>query len=156
MDRCFVVDGRAAIGKTTKFDWPEPDYAAIAAASRCRLILTSPGVFAGGWLPTGITKIGERDYRFELQGVKGRLGAAAVPRGEVVSGFDLAAWSQRKGGPKPAQRVAPTGSVYWLDDLDATPEALRKLAERGFWTEEEYAGSTRRPEGFNRFTFAAY
>lgn len=149
-------DGRAAIGKSAPFDWPEPDHASIAAASRCRLMLTSPGVFADGWLPTGVTKISERDYRFDLQGVKGRLVAAAVPRAEVVSGFDLAAWSQRKGGPKPAQRVAPTGSVYWLDDLDATPEALRKLAERGLWTEEEYAGSTRRPEGFNRFTFAAY
>ena len=98
-----------------------------------------------------MTKTGKRDYRFELQGVKGQLVAAAVPRAEVVSGWDLA---QKQ--PKPAQRVAPTGSVYWIEDLEATPEGLRKLAERGLWTEGEYANSTRRPEGFNRFTFAAY
>lgn len=161
-------DGRAAVSKETPVDWPEPSYDDIADARRCRLVLTSPGIFdtpvsdkdeAGaraGWLPTGVTEAGERDYRFALHGVKGRLIAAAVSRAEVVSGWDLAAWSQRKGGPKPAQRVAPTGSVYWLEDLEATPDALRKLAENGLWTEEEYPGSTRRAEGFNRITFAAY
>lgn len=139
-------DGRAAAIHTVSCALPEPDYAAIAQARRCRLVLTTPGLFAGGWLPTGADSGGH----FELQGVRARLVCAAVPRAEVVSGWDLA--SNR---PKPAQRVAPAGSVYWLDDLDATPDALRKLAAVGLWPKEEQNPS-RRAEGFNRFIFAAY
>jgi CRISPR-associated protein Cmr3 len=88
--------------------------------------------------------------RFELHGVRASLACAAVPRAEVISGFDLA-----KGRPKPAVRAAPAGSVYWLDELEATPAALRKLAEIGLWPTEDY-NDARRAEGFNRMTFAAY
>ena len=73
-----------------------------------------------------------------------------MPRAEVVSGWDLAL-----AQPKPAERVAPSGSVYWLDELEATPEQLRKLAEHGLW-DEETQNAARRAEGFNRFTFAAW
>ena len=52
--------------------------------------------------------------------------APQLPRAEVVSGFDLA-----RREPKPAQRVAPTGGLNWLDEIEATPEQLRKLAETG-------------------------
>jgi CRISPR-associated protein (Cas_Cmr3). len=161
-------DGRAAALTPAEVAWPEPDYAAIAAARRCRLVLTTPGLFStllppgesalsgaeegpgvrGGWLPTGISRHGDGGYRFDLHGVKGRLVCAAVPRAEVVSGWDLAQWQ-----PKPAQRAAPTGSVYWLDELEATPEALCNLVERGLWTETG-ADSSRRAEGFNRASLA--
>jgi CRISPR-associated protein Cmr3 len=67
-----------------------------------------------------------------------------------VSGWDLA---QRQ--PKPAMRAAPAGSVYWLDQLETTPSALRKLAESGLWTDES-DNLQRRAEGFNRFSFAAW
>lgn len=139
-------DGRAAAIHAATCAVPEPDYAAIAQARRCRLVLTTPGLFAGGWLPTGANAEGY----FELRGVRARLVCAAVPRAEVVSGWDLA-----NNRPKPAQRVAPAGSVYWLDALEATPDALRKLAAAGLWPEEGY-DPVRRAEGFNRFTFAAY
>lgn len=139
-------DGRAAAIHTVSCALPEPDYEAITQARRCRLVLTTPGLFSGGWLPTGADSEG----RFDLHDVRGRLVCAAVPRAEVISGWDLAT-----NRPKPAQRVAPTGSVWWLDDLDATPEALRKLAASGLWRKEEQ-NSSRRAEGFNRFTFAAY
>jgi CRISPR-associated protein Cmr3 len=75
---------------------------------------------------------------------------AAVPRHEVISGWDLARWQ-----PKPALRAVPTGSVYWLDELEATPEALRKLASQELWS-EPCEDAERRAEGFNRITFAAY
>lgn len=139
-------DGRAAAIHTVSCALPEPDYEAITQARRCRLVLTTPGLFSGGWLPTGADSEG----RFDLHDVRGRLVCAAVPRAEVISGWDLAT-----NRPKPAQRVAPAGSVWWLDDLDATPEALRKLAANGLWRKEEQ-NSSRRAEGFNRFTFAAY
>ena len=162
-------DGRAAALSSAEVAWPEPDYTAIAAAGRCRLVLTTPGLFysppppgrakrggrsrpgvrAGGWLPTGVTRAGDGGYDFDLHGVHGRLVCAAVPRAEVVSGWDLAQWQ-----PKPAQRAAPAGSVYWLDELEATPDALRALVEQGLWPEGAEAG--RRAEGFNRVCLAAW
>jgi len=149
-------DGRAALSAHAAVEEQEPDYGAIAHAGRCRFVLTSPGIFAQGWLPTGIEHSGEGEPRLDLHGVKGRLVSAVVPRAEVVSGFDLAAWSQGKGGPKPARRVAPAGSVYWLDELEATAEDLRKLVERGLWTDAQYDTDTRRAEGFNRVALATW
>lgn len=143
-------DGRAAAIRPAKACLPEPDDAAIISARRCRLILAAPGLFTGGWLPTGISQDPDGSYRFALHGVKGRLVCAAVPRAEVVSGWDLAKWQ-----PKPAQRAAPTGSVYWLADLEATPETLRKLAGQGLWS-EPCEDAARRAEGFNRIWLAAW
>jgi CRISPR-associated protein Cmr3 len=122
----------------------------IGQAGRCRLILTSPGIFPGGWLPTGMTAHGAGDLRFELQGVKARLVCAAVPRAEVISGWDLAKWQ-----PKPAQRVASTGSVYWFEQVEATTQQLRELVAHGLWTNPP-DDTARRAEGFNRITLATY
>lgn len=161
-------DGRAAAIQPVNATLPEPDYEAMARARRCRLVLATPGIFGSprpsgeeageraGWLPNGFSPLlpgeepGVRETRFDLHGVKGRLVCAAVPRAEVVSGWDLA---NRK--PKPALRAAPTGSVYWLEDLEATPEALRKLVAQGLWS-EPCEDSARRAEGFNRIHLAAY
>jgi len=121
----------------------------ILNTGRCRLVLTAPGIFDDGWLPPGMTCDGD-SYRFELHGVSGRLVCAAVPRAEVVSGWDLA---QRQ--PKPALRVAATGSVYWLEELAGDTSALCKLANHGLWPASAY-DTQRRAEGFNRFVFATY
>ena len=147
----FGGDGRTALAKRDGSGaGQQPDrYDAIARARRCRLILTAPGLFTGGWRPTGVQDAG-RGLRFDLHGVSGRVVCAAVPRAEVISGFDLA-----RRRPKSAQRVAPAGSVYWLDELQATPEALRKLVGRGLWS-DPVENEARRAEGFNRFTFAAW
>ncbi len=138
-------DGRAAIAHAVKPKLPAPDYQQIADAGCCRLVLASPGIFEHGWLPTGVSG----DIEFSLHGVRGRLHCAAVPRAETVSGFDIA-----KRMPKPARRAAPTGSVYWLKNLEASPEALRKLAEEGLWSTEA-EDPVRRAEGFNRLAIAA-
>ncbi len=146
-------DGRAASLQAIDWKSPEPDYDAIARKRRCRLVLTTPGIFEQGWLPTGAARneAGSKEgVRFELSGVRGRIVAAAVPRAETVSGWDLAKWQ-----PKPAQRVAPTGSVYWLElDEGVSAEDLRKLVARGLWPENG-ENAARRAEGFNRFVFAA-
>lgn len=147
-------DGRAALAERVEPNISEPDYEAIAQAGRCRLILTTPGLFAGGWRPTGTSGDG-RNLRLDLHGVKARLVSASVPRAEIVSGWDIAKWSQGQGGPKPAQRVAPTGSIYWLEELHASPAALRNLAEHGLWLDSS-ENSSRRAEGFNRCILAAY
>jgi CRISPR-associated protein Cmr3 len=147
----FGGDGRAARATVTSANMGTPDVVnQILQSRRCRLILTSPGIFSGGWLPTGCVRQADGSISFDLHGVRGRLVCAAVPRAEVVSGWDLAKWQ-----PKPAKRAAPTGSVYWLDDLDATPDALRTFLERGLWS-EPCEDAARRAEGFNRAVFAAW
>jgi CRISPR-associated protein Cmr3 len=141
-------DGHGARLIPTAIDWPEPDYEAIARARRCRLLLTSPGLFPAGWLPTGAQPENRRDdgaLRFDLHGVSGWIVCAAVPRAQVVSGWDLARWQ-----PKPAQRAAPAGSVWWLElDEGVTADALRKLVETGLWS-EPCEDANRRAAGFNR------
>jgi CRISPR-associated protein Cmr3 len=145
----FGGDGRAAAVRQVALDPVEIDLAEVCAARRCRLVLTTPGLFADGWLPDGARANGGAVH-FDLGGVRGRLVAAAVPRAEVVSGFDLAHWR-----PKPAERAAPAGSVYWLEGLEATPDTLRKLAENGLWAASGHNAS-RRAEGFNQIAIATY
>ncbi|GHT89546.1 hypothetical protein AGMMS49545_00040 [Betaproteobacteria bacterium] len=146
----FGGDGRAVAIRLADVRLPEPDYAALAAARRCRIILTTPGIFPQGWLPTGASPVEGGTADFVLHGVRGKIKAAAVSRFETVSGWDLA-----NRQPKPAERAVPTGSVYWLDELDATESDLRKLAEAGLWhTAGDNPG--RRAEGFNRCTLAAW
>ena len=142
----FGGDGRGAALQAVDHVPPQPDWEAIARARRCRIVLTTPGLFTQGWLPPGV----DGECHLSLHGITGRLVSAAVPRAEVISGWDLA-----RAQPKAAERVAPAGSVYWIDELEATPEQLRKLAEHGLWSDEEQ-NAVRRAEGFNRFTFGAW
>jgi CRISPR-associated protein Cmr3 len=111
------------------------------------VVLTTPGLFPGGWLPPGV---GHRDgaYRLEVDGLRARLAAAAVPRAEVVSGWDLAAHR-----PKPAQRAVPAGAVYYFDEVEGDPSAYRErlwaLAETELGTRWDTAWKQRRAEGFD-------
>ena len=139
-------DGRAAAVHASPIAWSAPDLAAISAAGCCRIVLTSPGIFEGGWRLPGMAS----DNTLQLPGLRARVVAAAVSRADTVSGWDLATRQ-----PKPAQKAAATGSVYWLDQLEATPEALGKLAAHGLWG-HPCEDAQRRAEGFNRFSFAPY
>ena len=142
----FGGDGRGAALTAVQHTAPQPDWEAISRAGRCRIVLTTPGLFAKGWLPPGV----HGGQGLALQGISGQLVCAAVPRAEVISGWDLA-----RRQPKAAERVAPTGSVYWIDRLAATPEQLRKLVGHGLWP-DDHQNAARQAEGFNRFTFAAW
>lgn len=145
-------DGRSAVIHQAAVNASvfEPDYEAIVRSGRCRLVLTSPGILPEGWLPIGAAKTGENEYTFSLRSIKARLVCAAVPRAEVISGWNLA-----EEKPKPALRAAPVGSVYWLEDLVASPASLKALVSSGLWS-EECEDPVRRAEGFNRFTLAEY
>jgi len=61
-----------------------------------------------------------------------------------------------KWRPKAALRAALAGSVYWLDELEADPQQLRKLGERGLWTDKQYYSEPRGAEGFNRLALAVW
>ena len=143
-------DGRAATSQSVAHQAPQADLQAIAKQGRCRVVLTTPGLFTQGWLPNGFCSDADGHHWLTLHGVRARLVCATVPRSETISGWDLAHWQ-----PKAALRSAPSGSVYWLDQIQATPEALGKLADSGFWS-DACEDPQRRAEGFNRFSFAAY
>lgn len=143
-------DGRSASSQGVAWQGAQADLPIIATQGRCRIVLTTPGVFTRGWLPNGFALQADGSTWLDLHGVRARLVCASVPRAETISGWDMA-----RSQPKPAQRAALTGSVYWLDQLQATPEALGKLAESGFWN-TGCEDPQRRSEGFNRFSFAAF
>lgn len=142
----FGGDGRAAQLQESRITWPRADHAALAQQGRCRIVLTSPGIFADGWRLPGM---GE-DGQLQLPGLRARVVAAAVSRAETISGWDLA-----RHQPKAACRAAGSGSVYWLDEVDATADALDKLASHGLWN-DPCEDVCRRAEGYNRFSFAPY
>ncbi len=86
---------------------------AIVRSKACRLVLLTPGVFRAGWRPTWLINAQKFD-------VHPKLVAAAVPRPQVVSGWDIA-----RGTPKPSRRVAPAGTVYFLTLGRASDDAAR-------------------------------
>lgn len=139
-------DGRGAAMQPVAHQPPQVDLAAIVKARRCRVVLTTPGLFESGWCLPGV----DAQQRVRWPGLSAKLVSAAVPRTEVVSGWDLALQQ-----PKAAQRVTPTGSVYWLDELETTPEALGNVATRGLWPADN-ENRSRRAEGFNRCSFAIW
>ncbi|MBK7251276.1 MAG: type III-B CRISPR module-associated protein Cmr3 [Gammaproteobacteria bacterium] len=135
----FGGDGRAATIAPCESELPP---ALPQPCGRFKVVLTTPGLFPQGWLPPAI----DEARLWRLPGATARLVCAAIPRAQVVSGWDLA-----RREPKPAQRVAPTGSVYWFDDFQGDTDELRKLSEHGLWG---FPGQNddpmRRAEGFNR------
>jgi CRISPR-associated protein Cmr3 len=139
-------DGRAVQVHHATITWPNTDVAALCGARRCRIVLTSPGIFAEGWRLPGM----DADGRLTLPGLTARVVAAAVNRADTISGWDLA---QRQ--PKTAVKAAGSGSVYWLDELQTTPEALGKLVAHGLWG-ERCEDTQRRAEGFNRMALAVW
>lgn len=135
-------DGKGATYTRCDFSTPAAP-PGIEANGRFRLILATPGIFSGGWLPERIVRRGDRDFRLQGQGFSARLACAAVPRFDIVSGWDLALQQ-----PKTAQRVAPAGSVYWFDQLEGDAGKLAAWVAGGLWDDNH--DRQRRAEGFNR------
>ena len=138
-------DGRGARWQRVRFTPPAAP--AIAQGGRFRLLLATPGIFGGGWLPEGVTQDIDAAYRLHGNGFSARLACAAVPRHEVVSGWDLAQWA-----PKTAQRVASAGSVYWFDRFEGDAGKLAAWVAGGLWPDNarmQPNDAQRRAEGFN-------
>lgn len=140
-------DGRgASVDAVTDAPVGAPDWDAIADTGRFRLILTSPGLFPDGHQPPDIAA----DGAWRRDGASARLVCHTLARAQVISGWDMAAHR-----PKPAQRFAPTGSVYWFEGFDGDIEALQKLSETGLWhSGQDNDNTQRRAEGFNRVAVA--
>jgi CRISPR-associated protein Cmr3 len=125
-------DGRGAVVRFVTPPPITPDWTRIEKEGRFRLILTTPGLFSGGWRPDGVTAT---------------LVAASVSRAETVSGWDLVT-----NKPKPALRAAPTGSVYWFEKLTGDLAALKALALNGF----PLTDLARQAEGFGKLAIAPW
>lgn len=148
----FGGDGRVARLHHVDITWPAADLDAVVRAGRARLVLTSPGIFPEGWRLPGMSAEGT----LKLPGLTARVVAASINRAETISGWDLA--SHR---PKPAHKAAGSGSVYWLEELQTTAEALGKLVAHGLWGEpcedaSQQRQQQRRAEGYNRLALAAW
>lgn len=144
----FGGDGRGAAVAPCSTPPPEPDWSRIDRDKRFRLILATPGLFEHGWRLPGLDA---NDLWRGPEGCTARLVAASVNRADVISGWDLAQWQ-----PKPAQRIAPVGSVYWFEDFQGETETLGKLAAEGFWAISSYPDRSRCAEGFNNILIAAW
>jgi CRISPR-associated protein Cmr3 len=130
-------------------EWPTPAPSLIekiAASGHARLVLLTPAVFAGGALP------GWHGGRLPLAGaedVEVKVRATIAPRPEVISGWDLTADNgagKKRGRPKPTRRLAPAGSIYYLD-LQGTPEQIRDWCRR-VWLEPVSDAPQDRRDGF--------
>jgi CRISPR-associated protein Cmr3 len=139
-------DGRAAaLSPMPAPAWSSP-LEAIGRSRRFKLVLTAPGLFPDGWYPRLPASL------------EAKLACAAVPRFEVISGWDLAAWR-----PKDAERAVPAGAVYWFDGFDGDPGKLAEWAVDGLRGENgampQLGGGpsrSRRAEGFNHALLAAW
>lgn len=143
----FGGDGRAVT--VSKMPAPPNLFPAVAVGQKFKLVLTAPGIFEGGWRLPGL----QADNTWQgPDGCSARLVCAAIGRAETISGWDLAQWQ-----PKPAQRVAPTGSVYWFEDFQGDPGALGKLADTGFWgLPGQKDDAQRKAEGFNNIAVGSW
>jgi len=137
----FGGDGRAAEVRARPCPWPQADWQKIAEHHCFRLVLGSPGIFDDGWRLPGM----KNDGRWYCGGGSARLVSAALSRSEVISGWDIAHHC-----PKPAQRVAPTGSIYWLDDWQGDVAELKNGVKHGLPCREK----SRQAEGFNHCIIA--
>jgi CRISPR-associated protein Cmr3 len=96
----------------------------IAETRACRLILLTPAHFVDGFLPTWLTQA------TPALGVTVR--AVAIQRPQVVSGwdFDRRHGARCEGRPKPTRRLAPAGSVYFLELGSSDDNAVKLWIEQ--------------------------
>ncbi len=124
-------DGRGA--EVTRWEGPTPRHEPAKAGEPFVALLTTPGLFPAGWRPPESVA---------------RLLAAAVPRAETVSGWDLPAHR-----PKPAQRAVPAGAVYYFDlattDAAAWANDLWPSIQSELGPRFDTVWKQRRAEGFS-------
>lgn len=141
-------DQRAAYFTNVMVEHSELDYNLIQETKKFKLVLTSPAIFDGGWLPNWV----DDDFVLRYKDCEARLVCASVNGSDTVSG-----WNMVEKKPKTAVRTVPTGSVYWFEDFSGSLESLKELVKQGFWNKESKSYDKQRVvEGFNRAIVAAY
>ncbi len=114
-----------------------------------RIVLATPGLFRGGWVPDRVRRDGDR-LVLEVGALRAELVCAAVPRAEAISGWDMA-----RRRPWPVLRAAPAGSTYWFRVEQGGVEELAAMVEDGWWGADDEGRiegwRQRRAQGFNNF-----
>jgi CRISPR-associated protein Cmr3 len=108
-------------------EWPKvPDdiLNKVAEKKRCRVVLLTPAWFNQGWMPAYLSQVKE--------GLHITLKAAAVGRAQVISGWDLAKNTNNGGQAKPTRRLAPAGSVYYLEFEGSEDQIKKWVREKWF------------------------
>jgi CRISPR-associated protein Cmr3 len=128
-------DRRLARWRQAPGDWPalpQPILRSIVETRRARLVLLTPAAFTRGALPGW-----HRQAIPDTNEVRVRVRCACVGRAEVVSGWDLRAQNPGQGArgrAKPTRRLAPAGSVYFVE-LEGGDEAALAAWCRAVWFE---------------------
>lgn len=144
------LGGEQRLGRIEAADraWPtcpRPLQDKLAAAKGVRMVLATPAVFEYGWYPAWLDKTTKEGSPPGCETVRLKLRAAAVPRREAVSGWDLTS-----GKPKPVRWLAPAGSVYFFEVLEGDPAALANQGWLASMSDEEPAGNGNQPRQNNR------
>jgi CRISPR-associated protein Cmr3 len=85
--------------------WPSPPkLCGGSSGGLVRVVLVTPAIFSQGWRPSWSQPPDTKDLEMQLV-------AAAVPRFQPVSGWDL---HKDRRGPKPTRFLVPAGSVYFF------------------------------------------
>lgn len=128
---------------------PEKVRRAVNAASRVRMVLVTPSIFASGWKP------GWLDERLvgtpPGANVRLRLVGVCIRRWRAVSGWSLAELPGQPRGPKPVKRMIPAGGVYFFEKVDGQASAL---ADR--WLEPVSDDEQDRRDGFGLATWGVW
>jgi CRISPR-associated protein Cmr3 len=134
-------ESRVAVVETEPPDsWPTcptPLARMLAGARHVRMALATPAIFTYGWHPGWLDQKTKTGSPPGLPDVTLRLVAAAVPRRQAVSGWDL-----MQGGPKPIRYCVPAGAVYFFEVVGGDPAAL---AQAGWLASVSDAEETRMP-----------
>lgn len=125
--------------------WKCPDkvITALGNTRRIRMVLATPAIFSGGYLPGWLD---ENTLKGHPPGAPDnitlRLVSACISRWKPLSG-----WSLEKGktGPKPVQRVVPAGSVYFFEA--DTKGNLPEMAD-ALWLKQVSDDPQNRCDGF--------
>lgn len=88
---------------------------ALRAGQWLALTLLTPAVFAQGWRP-GWLGAGLEGSPPQTPDLRLKLRAAATPRWQGISGWDLKAHQ-----PKASRRAVAAGAVYWFEVLNTEP-----------------------------------
>lgn len=105
-------------------DWPtmpEKIRQSVLTHKKARLVLLTPAMFGHGALPDMTGAL------WALDDKRATLAGACVGRPVVVSGWDMTLGAS---GEKPTRRLAPAGSVYFVELGNASREAIEAWLER--------------------------
>jgi CRISPR-associated protein Cmr3 len=103
----------------------------IVKQGHCRLILANPASFNLGYLPSWL----KNEYKVEVI-------AAALPRYQTISG-----WDYEIGKPKRTRRLAPAGSVYFLEFKSNNKNDIEKFVD-AVWLQAVSDDEQSRTDGF--------